>query len=83
MARTRNPNSATAQFFINVADNAALNFRDPSPDGIGYAVFGKVIQGKEVVTRIARTPTGPGGPFPKDVPQQAVTIESVTLISDK
>jgi peptidyl-prolyl cis-trans isomerase A (cyclophilin A)/peptidyl-prolyl cis-trans isomerase B (cyclophilin B) len=83
MARTRNPNSATAQFFINVADNAALNFRDPSPDGIGYAVFGRVIQGKEVVTRIARTPTGPGGPFPKDVPQQAVTIESITLISDK
>src|ERR1017187_5659930 len=83
MARTRNPNSATAQFFINVADNAPLNFRDPSPDGIGYAVFGKVTQGMVVVMRIARTPTGPGGPFPKDVPQQAVIIESITLISDK
>jgi peptidyl-prolyl cis-trans isomerase A (cyclophilin A)/peptidyl-prolyl cis-trans isomerase B (cyclophilin B) len=83
MARTRDPNSARAQFFINVADNTPLNFRDPSPGGIGYAVFGKVKQGLEVVMRIARTPTGPGGPFPRDVPQQAVIIESITLISDK
>jgi peptidyl-prolyl cis-trans isomerase A (cyclophilin A)/peptidyl-prolyl cis-trans isomerase B (cyclophilin B) len=83
MARTRDPNSARAQFFINVADNTPLNFRDPSPGGIGYAVFGKVKQGMEVVMRIARTPTGPGGPFPRDVPQQAVIIESITLISDK
>ncbi len=83
MARTRDPNSARAQFFINVADNAPLNFRDPSPGGIGYAVFGRVTQGMEVVMRIARTPTGPGGPFPKDVPQQPVIIESITLISDK
>jgi peptidyl-prolyl cis-trans isomerase A (cyclophilin A)/peptidyl-prolyl cis-trans isomerase B (cyclophilin B) len=83
MARTRDPNSARAQFFINVADNTPLNFRDPSPGGIGYAVFGKVKQGMEVVMRIARTPTGPGGPFPRDVPQQAVVIESITLISDK
>jgi cyclophilin family peptidyl-prolyl cis-trans isomerase len=83
MARTSNPNSATAQFFINVADNAALNFRDPSPAGIGYAVFGKVSAGMDVVMRIARTPTGPGGPFDRDVPQQPVIIESVTQISDK
>jgi peptidyl-prolyl cis-trans isomerase A (cyclophilin A)/peptidyl-prolyl cis-trans isomerase B (cyclophilin B) len=83
MARTRDPNSARAQFFINVADNTPLNFRDPSPGGIGYAVFGKVKQGMEVVMRIARTPTGPGGPFPRDVPQQVVIIESITLISDK
>jgi peptidyl-prolyl cis-trans isomerase A (cyclophilin A)/peptidyl-prolyl cis-trans isomerase B (cyclophilin B) len=83
MARTRDPNSATAQFFINVANNTPLNFRDPSPGGIGYAVFGLVTQGMDVVMRIARTPTGPGGPFPKDVPQQAVIIESITLISDK
>jgi cyclophilin family peptidyl-prolyl cis-trans isomerase len=83
MARTRDPNSARAQFFINVADNTPLNFRDPSPGGIGYAVFGKVKQGMDVVMRIAHTPTGPGGPFPKDVPQQAVVIESITLISDK
>ena len=83
MARMSNPHSATAQFFINVADNAFLNFREASPSGYGYAVFGKVTQGMEVVMRIARTPTGPGGPFPKDVPQQPVVIESITLISDK
>jgi len=83
MARTPNPHSATAQFFINVADNAFLNFREATPAGYGYAVFGKVAGGMDVVTRIARTPTGPGGPFPKDVPQQPVVIESITLISDK
>lgn len=83
MARTRDPNSARAQFFINVADNAALNFRDPSPDGIGYAVFGKVTEGMEVVMRIAHSPTGRGGPFAKDVPQQPIVIQSITLISDK
>jgi cyclophilin family peptidyl-prolyl cis-trans isomerase len=82
MARTPNPHSGTAQFFINVADNAFLNFREPSPQGFGYAVFGKVTQGMDVVTRIARTPTGSGGPFPRDVPQQPIIIESVTLISD-
>jgi len=83
MARKPDPHSATAQFFINVADNAFLNFREASPSGYGYAVFGKVTQGMDVVMRIARTPTGPGGPFPKDVPQQPVIIESITLISDK
>lgn len=83
MARTSNPHSATAQFFINVADNAFLNFREASPAGFGYAVFGKVTQGMEVVMRIARSPTGPGGPFAKDVPQQPIVIESITLISDK
>ena len=83
MARTPNPHSATMQFFINVADNAALDFREPTPAGFGYAVLGKVNAGMDVVMRIARTPTGPGGPFDKDVPQQAVIIESVTLISDK
>jgi len=83
MARTQNPHSATAQFFINVADNAFLNFREASPAGFGYAVFGKVTEGMDVVMRIARTPTGPGGPFPKDVPQQPVIIESINLISDK
>ena len=83
MARTSDPQSATAQFFINVADNAFLNFRDASPAGFGYAVFGRVTQGMEVVMRIARAPTGPGGPFPKDVSRQPVIIESITLISDK
>jgi cyclophilin family peptidyl-prolyl cis-trans isomerase len=83
MARTSNPHSATAQFFINMADNAFLNFRDATPAGYGYAVFGKVTQGMDVVVRIADTPTGPGGPFPKDVPRQPVVIESITLLSDK
>jgi len=83
MARTPNPHSATAQFFINVADNAFLDFRAATPAGFGYAVFGKVTQGMEAVMRIARTPTGPGGLFAKDVPRQAVVIESITLISEK
>lgn len=83
MARTPDPDSATAQFFINVADNKFLDFREATPAGYGYAVFGKVIRGMDVVTRIAHTPTGAGGPFAKDVPQQPVVIESITLISGK
>ncbi len=83
MARTSNPHSATAQFFINVADNAFLDFREATPAGFGYAVFGKVTQGMEVVMRVAHTPTGPGGPFAKDVPRQPVVIESITLLSGK
>ena len=83
MARTADPNSATAQFFINVADNSFLNWGDPRGDGNGYAVFGKVISGIEVVQKIAKTPTGPGGPFPSDVPRQAVLIESMTVVTGK
>ena len=83
MARTPDPHSARAQFFINVADNAFLNHRDASPAGFGYAVFGKVTRGMDAVMRIAHTATGPGGPFPKDVPRQPVVIESINLISDK
>ncbi|OGA32788.1 MAG: hypothetical protein A3F75_07195 [Betaproteobacteria bacterium RIFCSPLOWO2_12_FULL_64_23] len=83
MARTSNPHSATAQFFINVANNAFLDFREATPAGFGYAVFGKVTQGMEVVMRIAHTPTGPGGPFAKDVPRQPVVIESITFLSGK
>ena len=80
MARTSDPNSATAQFFINVSDNSFLNWGDPRGDGNGYAVFGKVVSGQDVVTKIAKTPTGPGGPFPSDVPRQPVVIESMTLV---
>ncbi|MGP1675613.1 MAG: peptidylprolyl isomerase [Burkholderiales bacterium] len=83
MARRPDPRSATAQFFINVANNPFLDFREATPVGFGYAVFGKVTQGMEAVMRIARMPTGPGGPFAKDVPRQPVVIESVTLITDK
>jgi peptidyl-prolyl cis-trans isomerase A (cyclophilin A)/peptidyl-prolyl cis-trans isomerase B (cyclophilin B) len=83
MARTADPNSATAQFFINVADNAFLNWGDPRSDGHGYAVFGRVIDGMDVVTKIAKTPTGAGGPFPRDVPRPPVVIESMTVVGQK
>ena len=76
MARTSDPNSATAQFFINVVDNAGLN--RPSPDGHGYAVFGRVVRGMDVVDKIRRVPTGRSGPF-SDVPTEPVVIESITL----
>jgi len=80
MARTSNPDSATAQFFINVSDNAFLNWGDARGDGHGYAVFGKVVSGMDVVTKIAKTPTGPGGPFPSDVPKACVVIESISVV---
>ena len=80
MARTSDPNSATAQFFVNVADNAFLNWGDPRGDGNGYAVFGKVVSGMDVVTKIAKTPTGRGGPFGSDVPREPIVIESMTLV---
>src|SRR6266487_1273891 len=80
MARTGEPNSATAQFFINVGDNKFLNFRDPSQTGIGYTVFGKVISGMEVVNKIAKAPTAAGGSFPKDVPIERVLIKSATVV---
>jgi len=77
MARTADPNSATAQFFINVADNSFLNWGDPRGDGNGYAAFGKVLSGMDVVTKIAKTPTGPN-----DVPRQAIVIEAMTLVPE-
>jgi len=83
MARTADPNSATAQFFINVNDNTFLNWGDPRGDGNGYAAFGKVVSGMEVVNKIAKSPTGSGGPFRTDVPKQAVVIESMTVVGSK
>jgi peptidyl-prolyl cis-trans isomerase B (cyclophilin B) len=83
MARTSAPNSATAQFFINVADNKFLNFRSPDPQGIGYTVFGKVVAGMDVVDRIAKASTGAGGPFPKDVPVERVVITKAVVIDAK
>jgi peptidyl-prolyl cis-trans isomerase A (cyclophilin A)/peptidyl-prolyl cis-trans isomerase B (cyclophilin B) len=80
MARTADPDSATAQFFINVNSNSFLNWGDARSDGHGYAVFGKVVSGLDVVTKIAKLPTGPGGPFRSDVPREAVVIESVTVV---
>src|SRR5256885_2171169 len=81
MARTGDPHSATAQFFINVADNKFLNFREPTPQGYGYTVFGKVIGGMDVVEKIAKAPTSAGGPFPKDVPTERVFIKSATIVA--
>jgi peptidyl-prolyl cis-trans isomerase A (cyclophilin A) len=77
MARTNDPHSATAQFFINVKDNA---FLDPSSSMWGYTVFGRVVSGMEVVERIKSLPTGSGGPFPTDVPRTPVVIQSATLL---
>jgi peptidyl-prolyl cis-trans isomerase B (cyclophilin B) len=83
MARTSDPDSATAQFFINVNDNAFLNSGDPKGDGVGYAVFGKVVSGMDVVTKIAKMPTGAGGPFQRDVPRPIVVIEQASIVAAK
>jgi peptidyl-prolyl cis-trans isomerase B (cyclophilin B) len=82
MARTSAPHSATAQFFINVNNNEFLN-AERAQDGWGYAVFGRVVSGMDVVTKIAKLPTGAAGPFRSDVPKQPVLIESVTVVDAK
>ena len=76
MARTSDINSATSQFFINLVDNAPLNHRDESSRGFGYCVFGKVVEGMDVVDKIAKVQTGNVGPF-QNVPTEPVVIESV------
>jgi len=81
MARTSAPHSASAQFFINVKNNDFLNY--PGQDGWGYAVFGKVVQGLDVVMKISKLPTGRGGPFSSDVPREPVVIESATVVGAK
>ncbi|HZF19268.1 MAG TPA: peptidylprolyl isomerase [Burkholderiales bacterium] len=78
MARTPDPNSATAQFFINVKDNGFLDYRDPSPQGIGYTVFGRVVEGMNVVMQISRVETTAAG-MQRDVPKRPIIIESVTV----
>ena len=78
MARTSVPDSATSQFFINTNDNGFLN-RDESQDGVGYAVFGRVVDGKEVVDKISATPTGVTAGMP-DVPTTPIVIESIEII---
>ena len=81
MARTMEPHSATAQFFINVKDNDFLDHTSKTPRGWGYAVFGKVVKGMEVVDTIRKVKTGPGGVFPSDVPQEMVIIERMTVMN--
>ncbi len=79
MARTSDPNSATSQFFINVADNKSLNHTAKTPQGWGYAVFGKVVQGREVVDQIKAVPTGTRDGY-QDVPLTPVVIVKATVV---
>lgn len=80
MARTSDPHSATAQFFINTKDNA---FLDQSSQSAGYAVFGKVIDGMDVVDNIGKLPTGSKGMFDQDVPEPLVVIQEATLLPEE
>jgi peptidyl-prolyl cis-trans isomerase B (cyclophilin B) len=78
MARTMEPHSASAQFFINVKDNKFLDHRSPTPDGWGYAVFGRVVDGMDVVDKIKEVETGNAG-FHQDVPLEDVVLESAEI----
>jgi peptidyl-prolyl cis-trans isomerase B (cyclophilin B) len=80
MARTNDPHSATSQFFINVVDNDFLNFRAPSGNGWGYCVFGRVVEGMDVVDKIRKVKTGNKG-FHQDVPAEDVVIEKAEVVS--
>ena len=82
MARTQDPHSARVQFFINLKNNAFLNFRSATQGGYGYTVFGKVIDGMDVVDKIATVPTGNQGYY-QNVPTTPVIIQNVKIISDK
>lgn len=79
MARTNAPHSATAQFFINVVDNDFLNFTSPTPQGFGYAVFGTVVEGTDVVDAIKGVRTGSAG-FHQDVPLEDVVIQKAVVL---
>jgi peptidyl-prolyl cis-trans isomerase B (cyclophilin B) len=79
MARTNDPHSATAQFFINVNDNDFLNHSSPTPQGWGYAVFGKIVDGLDVVEKIRQVKTGSKG-FHQDVPADDVIIEKAVIV---
>ncbi len=81
MARTSAPHSASSQFFINHADNANLDH--PSFDGWGYAVFGKVVEGMDIVDKIATAPTGSTPPFGRDVPTTQVVIRKASVVTTK
>jgi peptidyl-prolyl cis-trans isomerase B (cyclophilin B) len=81
MARTADPHSATAQFFINVAENSTLDFKAPTNEGYGYTPFGRVAKGMDVVERIVKVPTGPGKPPHTDVPKKPVIIERMQIVT--
>lgn len=80
MARTSAPHSASAQFFINVANNDFLNYKSPTPQGWGYAVFGKVVEGQDIVDKIAAVATGRRG-MHDDVPKDDVRIEKAEVLA--
>ena len=82
MARTSDPHSATAQFFINVKNNDFLNFREPTAQGYGYTVFGKVVSGMDVVDKIAKVPTSNAGPH-QNVPREPVIIQAAQILPEK
>lgn len=82
MARAYDPDSATAQFFINLDDNKFLNHHRPQPDYYGYCVFGKVIKGMDIAKKIGALPTAAGGPFTADVPVEPVVIEEMVLATE-
>lgn len=79
MARTSDPHSATSQFFVNLSDNVPLDHRNGN---WGYAVYGKVTEGMDVVDKIAAIPTGPAGPFRSEAPREQAVIESATVIEE-
>jgi cyclophilin family peptidyl-prolyl cis-trans isomerase len=79
LARASGPHSGDCQFYVNVADNADL---DPLPTRWGYAVFGRIVEGMEVIDRISVSPTGAAGPFKQDAPLQQVVIQKVELLAD-
>lgn len=82
MARTNDPNSGAAQFFINVVDNPRLDFvSEQNGFTWGYAVFGKVVEGMDVVDKIRSVETGPQGPFARDVPKQTITVERAEVLA--
>ena len=79
MARTSDPHSASSQFFVNLVDNTFLNYKSKDAQGWGYTVFGKVVEGMDVVDAIAKIKTGPRGPFGSDVPNEGVQITKATI----
>lgn len=81
MARTNDPNSATSQFFINLVDNGFLDYKSSTVQGWGYAVFGEVVQGMDIVDKMAAVPTGAGGPMPKDVPKTPIILQKAEVLA--
>ena len=82
MARTGDPHSATNQFFVNTVDNAFLDHTSKTPRGWGYCVFATVVDGMDVMDRIAKVPTGANGPFQQDVPMEEILIQKVSVVEE-